>query len=283
VEAGYAGALSRKLPYSVGNINLAQRLSKQLGIVQGLFSEGNGDYHSLQVKAERRFRSGYSFLVSYTYAKNLDNGPAPFDLGRNHQAPQNPFDLAAERGPSPLDLRHNLVGSYIWELPVGRGRKFLASCARACQAVISGWQFNGIATLRSGLPANVVRNGSLVGYSGLRPNVIRDPNLDPSQRTLLHYFDTAAFTTTGLGATQPGDAGRNLIRGPGLVNLDASLFKNLVLPREWGLQIRVEAFNLSNTPHFANPNTDMSQGQFGTITQTVANPRILQFAAKLRF
>jgi hypothetical protein len=123
----------------------------------------------------------------------------------------------------------------------------------------------------------------VVGYSGLRPNVTRDPNLDPSLRTLQHYFDTAAFTATGLGATQPGNAGRNLIRGPGMVNLDASLFKNLVLAGDWGLQIRVEAFNLANTPHFANPNTDLAQGQFGTITQTVGNPRILQFAAKLRF
>lgn len=283
VEAGYVGALSHKLAYAVGNLNLAQRISKQVGIVQGLFPEGNGAYHALQVKAERRFHGSYSFLVSYTYAKNLDNGPAPFDLGKNHQAPQNPFDLAAERGPASMDVRHNLMASHMWELPFGHGRKFLSNCGRWCQAVIANWQLNGITALRSGLPANVVRNGSSVAYPGLRPNVLRDPNLDPSQRTLTHYFDTQAFSATGLGTTQAGNAGRNLIRGPGLVNLDTSLFKNVPLPGERSLQLRVEAFNLSNTPHFANPNTDLSQGQFGTITQTVANPRILQFAAKLRF
>lgn len=283
VEAGYSGALSHKLAYEVGNLNLGNSISKQLGIIQTLFSEGNDAYHALQIKAEQRFHRSYSFLISYTYGKNLDNGPAPFNLIYNHQAPQNALNLAAERGPSSIDVRHNLVASHIWELPFGRGHKFLGSCGRVCEAMVSNWQFNGITTMRSGLPANVVRNGQLTGYTGLRPNVLRDPNLDSAQRTLAHYFDTRAFSVTGLGKTQPGDAGRNLVRGPGFVNLDTSLFKNVPLPKDWLLQIRIEAFNLANTPHFANPNTDLSQGQFGTITQTFGNPRILQFAAKLRF
>ena len=283
VEAAYVGALSHKLPYAVGDLNLGNSLSKQLGVVQALFSEGNADYNALQLKIDRRFRRSHSFTVSYTYAKNLDNGPAPFDLGQNHQEPQSAMNLSEERGPASYDVRHNLVAGYIWELPFGRGRTFLAGCGRICQAVAGNWQVNGITTLRSGLPANVVRNGSIVGYEGLRPNALRDPNLSGSQQTLLHYFDTQAFSVTGLGPMQPGDAGRNLIRGPGLVNFDASVFKNVVLPNERTLQVRVEAFNAANTPHFANPNTDLSQGQFGSITQTIGNPRILQFAIKLRF
>ncbi len=283
MEGSYSAALSHKLPYEVGNLNLANAISSQIGVVQALFSEGNSAYHALQVKAEQRFRRSYSFLVSYTYAKNLDNGPAPFDLGLDHQSPQNGLDLAAERGPASIDLRHNLAASHIWELPFGRNRKFLGHCGKACEALLSDWQFNGITTWRSGLPANVIRNGQVTGYSGLRPNVVRDPNLDADARSLSRYFDTQAFTTAGLGKTQPGNAGRNLIRGPGLFNVDASLFKTVPLRGDWSLQIRVEAFNLANTPHFANPNTDFSQGQFGTITQTVGNPRILQFAAKLKF
>jgi hypothetical protein len=258
IEASYSGALSHKLAYAVGDLNLGNSISKQLGIIQGLFSEGNDAYHALQLKAEQRFHRSYSFLVSYTYGKALDNGPAPFDLKLNHQAPQNALNLAAERGPSSFDVRHNLIASHIWELPFGRGHKLLGSCGRLCQALAGNWQFNGITSVRSGLPANVIRNGQLTGYSGLRPNVLRDPNLDPAQRTLARYFDTKAFSVAGLAKTQPGNAGRNLVRGPGFVNLDASLFKNVPLPKDWLLQIRVEAFNLANTPHFANPNTDFS-------------------------
>jgi hypothetical protein len=283
VEATYSDVLSHKLPYEVGNLNLGHAISKQLGIVEALFSEGNAAYHALQLKAERRFRRSYSFLISYTYAKNLDNGPAPFDLRSNHQAPQTAMDLSQERGAASIDLRHNLVASHLWQLPFGRNQKFLSNCGRICQALAGNWHFDGITTWRSGLPANVVRNGQLTGYEGLRPNVLRDPNLDPNERTLSQYFDTQAFSAAGLGKTQPGNAGRNLIRGPGLFNLDAALFKEVPLPKERALQLRIEAFNLANTPHFANPNTDLSQGQFGSITQTIGNPRILQFAARLKF
>jgi hypothetical protein len=283
VETGYAGVLSHKLPYAVGDLNVGKRLSKKLGRIYSLYSEGNGDYNALQLTLKQRWQSSVSFLISYTYAKNMDNGPAPFNLGRNQQWPQDPLNLSIERGLASTDVRHNLVASYIWELPFGRRKAFFRNCSRICQALIAYWQFNGIAALRSGLPANVVRNGNLVAYQGLRPNLLRDPNLDAAQRTLTRYFDTSAFSVAGLGITQPGNAGRNIIRGPGLINLDVSLFKNVHLPNERELQFRVEAFNAANTPHFANPNTDLAQGQFGTITQTVANPRIVQFALKLKF
>lgn len=282
VEAAYVGAIAHKLPYAVANLNLGQQVTKQLGTIRGMFSEGNDAYHSLQLKAERRFRN-YGFLVAYTFAKNIDNGPAPFDLGLNHQAPQDPFHLALERADASTDVRHTFTASYLWKLPFGKGATFLGSCSRTCDALVSGWQFNGITSLRSGLPANVVRNGNNTGYEGLRPNVLRDPNLDSSQQTLARYFDTQAFSVAGLGAAQPGDAGRNLVRGPGMANFDLSLFRTLALAERRSLQLRVESFNVANHPHFANPNTDLSQGQFGSITHTVGNPRVMQFAVKFLF
>ena len=283
VEAGYVGALSHKLPYEVSNLNLAGTISPQLGRIVALFSEGNGAYHSLQVKAERRLRNSLGFLVAYTFSKNIDNGPAPFDLLFNHQQPQVPLNLAAERGLASIDVRHNLVASYEWQLPIGRGKLLLGNSGPVVQALLGGWRFNGIVSLRSGLPVNVVRNGNQVGYSGLRPNVLRKPNLDPSQRTLTRYFDTSAFSVTGLSATSPGDAGRDIVQGPGSANTDVALVKDLVSRESRMLQFRVDAFNLTNTPHFANPNADLSQGQFGTITNTIGNPRILQFAMRLSF
>ena len=283
VEAGYVGALSHKLPYEVSNLNLGGTISSQLGRILALFSEGNSAYHSLQVKAERRFRNSLGFLVAYTFSKNIDNGPAPLDLLFNHQQPQVPLNLAAERGLASIDVRHNLVVSYEWQLPIGKGKFFLGNAGPLVQALLGGWRLNGIVSLRSGMPVNVVRNGNQVGYEGLRPNVLRNPNLNPSQRTLTRYFDTLAFSVTGLSATSPGDAGRDIVQGPGLANTDIALVKDLISHDSSVLQLRVDAFNLTNTPHFANPNADLSQGQFGTITNTIGNPRILQFAMRLSF
>jgi hypothetical protein len=260
-EASYVGALSHKLALTTANQNLGDRISKQLGIIRGIFSQGNSAYHGLQVNASRRF-DRVGFLMSYRLSKTLDNGPAPFNLGRANQTPQDPFDLSQERAVASIDVRHNFTGSAMVHLPMG-------------------FQLNAIVTLRSGLPKNVVRNGSKVGYEGLRPNVGRDPNNGP--QTLQQYFDIAAFSDKGLVPTQGGNAGRNLVRGPGYANLDASVFKDFRLRERITLNLRLEAFNTTNTPHFDSPNTDLSQGQFGSITQTIGNPRILQLAAKILF
>lgn len=283
VEAGYVGSLSRKLPYGVGDINRANRVTGDFGKIEAQFSEGSGSYHSLQVKANKRLSRGFSLLASYTFGKNMDNGPAPFNLGRNFQQPQNPFRLDLERGLSAIDVKHNLVVSYIYELPFGKGRRYLGAMSGAAQAVLGGWQINGIFQARSGLPVNVVRNARRVGFEGLRPNLLSDPNLDRSERSPERYFDPDAFDDLGLGENDPGTAGRNLIRGPGFVNLDFSVFKNFALTEKVQLQLRFEFFNLANTPHFANPNSDFSTGNFGGITGTIGNPRITQFAAKIKF
>ena len=118
---------------------------------------------------------------------------------------------------------------------------------------------------------------------GTQTQRVAGPNLDSGERTLTRYFDTIAFSLQGLGPNQPGNAGRNLVRAPGFINFDTSLLKDFKPRERLILQLRVEAFNVTNTPHFAGPNTDMSQGQFGSITQIVGNPRIFQFAAKVKF
>jgi len=133
---------------------------------------------------------------------------------------------------------------------------------------------------------NVVRNPQNTGYEGLRPDVVRDPNLPESERTLTRYFDTGAFASsafTGANKLDLGNAGRNLVRGPGIGNIDLSALKEIPLGERIGMQLRFEIFNLTNTAHFANPGGDMATGNFGSITQTVGNPRIVQFAAKIVF
>jgi hypothetical protein len=274
-EAGYAGSLSRKLPYAIGNLNRGNRIAPALGQVQGQFSEGSANYNSLQLKTSRRLSRGLSLLAAYTFAKNIDNGPAPFNLGHNlnaHNQPQDPFLLSLERSVADDDVRHTLVINGVWQIPFGKGR------------LLGGWQLNGIYNARSGLPVNVVRNPQDNGYEGLRPNASRNPALAGDQQTLARYFDTGAFSAAGFtGANKHalGNAGRNLVRGPGMANLDFSLFKEVLTERKARLQLRFEFFNITNTPHFANPSGDMSSGKFGSITQTTGNPRVAQFAAKL--
>ena len=266
VEAAYVGSASRKLPYAVGNVNIGNRATTSLGQIQALFAEGSAGYNSLQAKARRRWHA-LTFLAGYTFAKNIDNGPAPFNLGHNqnsHNQPQDPFNLTAERAVADTDVRHSVVASFAY--------------------TFHGWALMGIFTSRTGLPVNVVRNGGNTNFPGLRPDILRDPALPDSQRTLSRYFDTKAFDITRFtkGAAQnPGNAGRNLVRGPGMSNLDLSVSRMFRLREGIGLETRVEAFNLSNTPHFANPDGNLSDGSFGAITQTIANPRILQFAAKV--
>jgi hypothetical protein len=282
LEAGYVGSLSRKLPYAVGDINRGDRISNLLGAIQGQFSEGTGNYHSLQVKADKRFSSGTSFFLAYTLGKCIDNGPAPFNLGRNNQQPQDPFNLAAERAVCGNDVRHNMVSTFIYELPFGKGKHFLGDMNPALEAILGGWQINTIVSVRSGLPINVIRSSG--NGTALRPNLLRDPKI--SSPTLDKYFDITAFSMAGLTASTPGSAGRNILRGPGYANLDFSTFKNIPLSR-WRegmqLQLRFEFFNLTNTPHFANPNAVLGRLDFGKITNTIGNPRIIQFAAKLNF
>ncbi len=285
-EVGYVGSLGRKLSYSVGNINLDGRITPELGSLSGQFPIGLSSYNSLQAKLTRRFANGLNLLASYTYGKSIDNGPAPFNLGRNRQRPQDPFNLRAERAVSAEDITHSFVASGIYELPIGRGRRFLSDTNRVVDAILGGYQVSAIVTFRSGLPVNVVRNGFLRNFEGLRPNLVGDPTLPESQRTLERYFDTTAFSVDGLGATEPGSAGRNVLRGPGYSNLDLGFYKEFALGgiREGtALQLRFEFFNLTNTPNFARPNGDLSQGDFGRITGTVGNPRIIQFALRINY
>lgn len=286
VEAGYVGSTSRKLPYAVGDLNRSingnKLISNQLGQVQGQFSIGEADYNSLQLKADKRFSQGTSFFGAYTYSKCMDNGPAPFNLGRNNQAPQDPRNLAAERAVCGNDVRHNITGSVIYEIPIGKGRTFLGNANGFADAILGGWQLNAIYTARTGLPVNVIINS--VAGTALRPNLIGNPYLE--NPTLGRYFNTAAFSNAGVTASNPGSAGRNILRGPGYSNLDLSTFKrfNLASIREgMNFEVRFEFFNITNTPHFANPNAVFGGGNFGQVTNTIGNARIIQFAGKFNF
>jgi outer membrane receptor protein involved in Fe transport len=282
-ELSYVGANTRDLSYEVGNYNVGNHLSSLIGKVQRLEPSGISNYDSMQVKLTHRFSEGYSLLASYTWSHARDNGPAPFDLGKGGDYPQNPFELGSEYGNSDTDVRHHFVASQIIELPVGHGKRFLGNSDGVMQALIGGWQLNSITTLQTGKPFNIVSNGNDPNNPGLRPNLIGDPNV--AHQSPQEWFNPAAFMVPATQKTllTPGDTPRNFLYGPGYTNEDVSLFKVFSLPREMKFQVRIESFNVLNTAHYDNPNTNLAQGsKFGTITSGYS-PRVMQFAGRLTF
>lgn len=280
VNLSYVGSVAHSISYEVGDINAGSQLTKSLGKIQYLTDAGMGNYNAFEAKITKRQSRNLSFLASYTYGHSLDNGPAPFDLGYNNDYPANPNNLRAEYASSDADVRQNFVFSGLWRLPFGRGQHYLAGWGRTTNTILGGWQLNSIYNMRSGTPVNVIESGE-ANSAAVRPNVTKNPNLSRNKRTLLAYFDTSAFNNQGIGPV----AGRNIVRGPGFINLDASLFKEFPIEEQMKLQLRFEAFNALNTPHFGNPDGVFSDGTFGQIQRESGSEanREVQIAAKFIF
>lgn len=298
LDVSYVGSVSRHLSYQVGDINADPnngagggnydtRLTKYLGQIQYLTDAGMSSYNSLQVKLTRQMARSTNFLVSYTYGHSLDNGPAPFDLGNNNDRPQNPYNLTPEYGTSDSDVRHNLVVSGDYLLPIGKGEHFGSNWGSATNSILGGWKFGGIVSMRTGTPVNVILGDDpKSALAGVRPNVTGDPNLPHSKRNVFTYFDTSAFSTPTIPKGQAyayGNAGRNIVVGPGYINVDASLAKEFAILERWKMQVRAEAFNGMNSAHYNNPDGDMADGTFGSIVSTMGDQRRAQLAAKFIF
>lgn len=172
------------------------------------------------------------------------------------------------------------MASYVYELPAGRGRALLSNTNRFVNGVLGGWTTAGIFTITSGSLVSLTVRGNPSNTGGPdRPNVVHDWHLS-SGRSLQNWFDTTAFTPNAPFAF--GNAGRNLISGPGTKNLDFALYKSLRITERVNAQVRAEAFNSTNTPPFGTPNAQLGDPGFGVISSAGA-PRNLQFGLKLLF
>jgi hypothetical protein len=252
-----------------------------------LESRASSSYHSLQARFEQRLDFGLSMLASYTWAKSIDDASNFFTSAGDPNFPQNSYDLRAERGRSNFDARHRLSLSYAFDLPFGRGRSYLADRGWL-STILGGWQTFGIVTLQTGRPFTVALlsdiDNSGTGRSTLgfgandRPNLSGNPTL--SNPTPERWFDTSAFAFPAPGTF--GNAGRNILEGPGTENVNASLVKNTALGERFNLQLRAEVFNLFNHPNFNMPDNFLGSPTFGRIT-SARDPRHIQFGAKLLF
>ncbi|HKE04760.1 MAG TPA: TonB-dependent receptor, partial [Blastocatellia bacterium] len=270
------------------------------GDIQWMENRVGASYNSLQTRLEKRFSKGLTGLVSYTWGKALTGAPdhistsgggPGFDTG-TFKEPQDGNNLRADRGLAEFDVKHRFVASYIWELPFGKGRHFGNDWNTAVDALLGGWQLTGIHALQSGLGLTAtLGGGSVVNLGGerrARPNLVGDPELPESQRTVQHWFNTdafAAFNAPPLPSSFQrafGTAGVGIMRGPGSVNFDFTMAKNFHLTERDYFQFRTELFNAFNHANFGPPNIARESSGFGQIL-SAANARIIQFGLKFYF
>lgn len=241
-------------------------------------TDGLSEYYAFQLTVDKRFSRGLSAILGYAWSHAIDNVPLEFGGGAAGPQPQDPRNIRAERGNSIIDMRHRLTLSYLWELPFGSG-KALLNHGGPVNWVLGGWQTNGILTMQSGLPFSPVLQISTTNTgTGSRPDVVGAVSYP---HTLQRWFDPSAFGTPA--PYTYGNAGRNILLGPGRVNWDMSLFKNFVIREQMRFEFRAEAFNVFNHPQFGLPNASIGNGQVGTITSTVGNPRQLQMGLRFQF
>jgi hypothetical protein len=250
-------------------------------------NDGYSRYNALLLKLEKRFSSGVSFLASYTYGHVLDNA-SDANLGSAHAGDtfRDPRHQNWEYGNSDFDIRQRFVFSGIYDLPFGHGRRFASGSPAFTNVLIGGWQINGILSAQTGYwftPFGV--NDSCFCEDGnansLRPDVVagQDPNAGP--KTAAQWFNLNAFNVD-VPAGRHGNAGRNIILGPGLVNLDVGLHKEFSIKERARLQFRSDFFNIFNHVNLNAPVTDYSNANLGKIL-TSTGGRELQLALKLLF
>ena len=245
----------------------------------------NSNYQSGIFSVEHRFRSGLSLLSSFTIAKLLDDASQVVSYIGQAGTKQDTYCRRCEKSVSSQDVPKRFVTSANWEVPIGRSRKFFNGIPKAADFVLGGWQMNGIATFQKGIPIAISNGGNTTGINspGIRPS---DNGQNPYRGgrigdRLNEYFDQSVFYQTP--NYQFGNVGRFLpnVRQPGVHNLDFSLFKNFHPVEKTNLQFRAEAFNLTNSPVWAAPGTNVAApSTFGIVT-SASGSRTVQLALKL--
>lgn len=297
LEVTYLGSagvkLRRLLNYNIpppgpGNIN-DRRPFPKFGQFQTMNASAHSNYHGFQARLQRRFSKGLTVLGSYSYSKSIDFGSGIRTTDGDKLTPVDPYGLFRERGLSAFDFRQRLTTSWLYELPVGKGKSFLGDAAGLVNAVFGNWQVGGILTLQSGFPLTAYCGPGNIsnGGDGCYPDVVpgQSPHLARSEKTVGRFFNTAAFVDRLPGGEQfrYGNSGRNTIEGPGIISWDFSLIKQFPFQEARYLEFRAEFFNLPNHPIFNPPGTTLRTPTYGQISSTKIDSRQIQFALKLHF
>jgi hypothetical protein len=243
---------------------------------------GNSEYNALQSSYTKRFNSGVSLIGGYTWSKLMSD--ISDGVWSSAGAIRSWYCVRCEHSPSSYDTPHRFTLSATGELPFGKGKMLGSNWNGVVNAILGGWQANGILTLNSGHPLvfGTAANNSYTFGGGQHPDVIGNPVLSSGQ-SIYQWFNTAAFAQPANFSS--GDLSRTYtgVRTDWTRNLDASLFKNFQLKERLHIQFRAETFNLTNTPIFSSPGTTVGGANFGVITGQSNAPRNMQLALKLLF
>jgi hypothetical protein len=286
MDLGYVGNVGRQLPYNQ-ELNAAAPGTGTAGLpllVYGRRSStserGNGvnsNYNSLQANLQKRFSQGFSFSVSYAYGKAMD-------VGSNQASFIDNLDRRRQYGPADFDQTHILTVSHLFELPFGKGKRFLNN-GGLVPFLLSGWQLNGIYRLATGTPFTATADATACNCpgNGNYADAVAPVETLGAVGASQFWFSRSSFAVPG--PNRFGNAGRNTLRGPRLSNYDFSVFRNFSFGERFQLEYRAEFYNLANTPHFANPTGNVSSANFGTITSTLNGygNRQIQMALRLKF
>jgi hypothetical protein len=294
VEIAYLGNLSRKMPGDPLSVNQVRPELVTSGNNQSRrpfpqFSDvliesptlGLINYHAFAAKAQRRFARGFNLLATYTWSKALDNTNCIAALGNEGNAYSNFYNRRADYGPSENDLRHRITWSSVYQIPYGKGRR--SSGRGALGALFGNWSVASVLIWQTAPPFTVrtATNTTQAFSAGpLRADVIRNPNLPASARSLYRWFDTDAFR-------QPapllfGNQGVNIVRADGRLSLNGSLLRDFPVNDRMRFQIRAEAFNALNHGNFGLPGQVLGNADFGIVSSAFA-PRQMQLGLRLTY
>jgi hypothetical protein len=287
LSLGYVGSLGRQLPY-VQELNAALPGAGLAGLPfaaagrtasTSLFANGlTSNYNALQAGLSKRFSHGLAFQAAYTWSKALG-----YTSGIDNRL-LNPFDRQANYGPLDYDRQHVLTISHLWELPFGPGKNYADTGMLA--RILADWEINGIFSWATGTPLTITANPLLcncpnnTAFADVTGVADVTGNVGPGSQ----FLNPALFVSPA-----PGTAGnltsRGIVRGPGYRTYDMSLFRNFSFMDRYRLEIRGEVYNLTNSPRFVNPVTDVNSSTFGQVTGTLNNSFGRQFnlAARFRF
>jgi hypothetical protein len=262
----------------------SRRPHPNIGGVNATTTFGFGNYHGLAAKWEKRYSAGLMGMISYTFGHALSNSGTTLS-GSTGFTTRDPLNYSGDYASAAWDRRHSFVANFLYDFPFGRGKQFGASMNRALDMIVGGWQVNGIVTLRSGGPFTL-RSDRCQASGNCFPDLVpgKNPNDAPEGgRTPEKWFDTSAVILAPTPGTL-GNLGLQTNTAPGQRNLDLSLFKNFRFTERFGAQLRVETFNLTNTPQFGRPGNNVQNTDFGVITGTQpGSERKMQLALRFLF
>ncbi len=236
----------------------------------------NSILNQLQVGVQRRYSSGFTLQAEYQFSRALNE----FTFG---DAPANNQDFRYDRGNQDGIRRHWFVTNYSYDLPFGRGQRFLSGAKGLQEKLVGGWRVTGILSTGTGSPYSVNFTATQLGWLSSRANVVNGYGAAvPSNRSVDRWFDPAAFAIPAPFTF--GNGARNALFGPGVASWDAAIFKNFSITERLRASLRTEFFNMLNRANFGNPANNISvPANVGRIASTITDPRTVQFGLRLDF